>query len=42
MRYGEEYPQGYDLRSLRFLTCAGEPLNPEAFALELRAYLRQR
>ena len=30
MRYGEEYPQGYDLRSLRFLTCAGEPLNPEA------------
>ena len=30
MRYGEEYPRGYDLRSLRFLTCAGEPLNPEA------------
>ena len=30
MRYGEKYPQGYDLRSLRFLTCAGEPLNPEA------------
>ena len=30
MRYGEEYPQKYDLRSLRFLTCAGEPLNPEA------------
>ena len=30
MRYGEEYPQQYDLRSLRFLTCAGEPLNPEA------------
>ena len=30
MRYGETYPQGYDLRSLRFLTCAGEPLNPEA------------
>ena len=30
MRYGEEHPQKYDLRSLRFLTCAGEPLNPEA------------
>ena len=30
MRYGETYPQQYDLRSLRFLTCAGEPLNPEA------------
>ena len=30
MRYGEEYPQQYDLRSLRLLTCAGEPLNPEA------------
>ena len=30
MRYGESYPQRYDLRSLRFLTCAGEPLNPEA------------
>ena len=31
MRYGEEYIKGYDLRSLRFLTCAGEPLNPEAW-----------
>ena len=30
MRYGEEYPLKYDLTSLRFLTCAGEPLNPEA------------
>ena len=30
MRYGESYAQQYDLRSLRFLTCAGEPLNPEA------------
>jgi len=30
MRYGETYPQKYNLRSLRFLTCAGEPLNPEA------------
>ena len=31
MRYGEQYIQGYDLRSLRLLTCAGEPLNPEAW-----------
>jgi acetyl-CoA synthetase len=30
MRYGESYPQQYDLRSLRLFTCAGEPLNPEA------------
>ena len=30
MRYGEEYTKGYNLRSLRLLTCAGEPLNPEA------------
>jgi acetyl-CoA synthetase len=30
MRYGESYPQQHNLRSLRFLTCAGEPLNPEA------------
>ena len=30
MRYGEEHLQQYNLRSLRFLTCAGEPLNPEA------------
>ena len=30
MRYGDEYPKKYDLKSLRFLTCAGEPLNPEA------------
>ena len=30
MRYGEEPAKRYNLRSLRFLTCAGEPLNPEA------------
>ena len=30
MRYGEEPASRYNLRSLRFLTCAGEPLNPEA------------
>ena len=31
MRYGEEYIKGHNLKSLRFLTCAGEPLNPEAW-----------
>ena len=30
IRYGEEYPKKYDLTSLRFLTCAGESLNPQA------------
>ena len=30
MRYGDEPARQYNLRSLRFLTCAGEPLNPEA------------
>jgi acetyl-CoA synthetase len=31
MRFGDALPQKYDLRSLRFLTCAGEPMNPEAW-----------
>jgi acetyl-CoA synthetase len=31
MRYGEQYPQKYDLTSLRVIACAGEPLNPEAW-----------
>jgi acetyl-CoA synthetase len=31
MRYGEKYPAQYDLTSLRFIACAGEPLNPEAW-----------
>lgn len=31
MRYGEDYPAKYDLRSLRVIACAGEPLNPEAW-----------
>ena len=30
MRFGDDLPQKYDLRTLRYLTCAGEPLNPEA------------
>jgi acetyl-CoA synthetase len=31
MRFGAAYPQKYNLKSLRYLTCAGEPLNPEAW-----------
>jgi acetyl-CoA synthetase len=31
MRYGEKYPQQHDIRSLRVIACAGEPLNPEAW-----------
>jgi acetyl-CoA synthetase len=31
MRMGEEWPQKYDLSSLRLLGSVGEPLNPEAF-----------
>jgi acetyl-CoA synthetase len=32
MKFGAEYPAAADLSSLRFLICAGEPLNPEAQA----------
>jgi len=31
MRYGEQYPEKYDLTSLKLIICAGEPLNPEAW-----------
>ena len=31
MRYGEKFPAEHDLTSLRFIACAGEPLNPEAW-----------
>jgi len=31
MRWGDEWPTKYDLRSLRLLSIAGEPLNPEAW-----------
>lgn len=31
MRFGESYPNKYDISSLRVLACAGEPLNPEAW-----------
>ena len=36
MRHGDEPPQRFDLSSLRLLTCAGEPLNPEAMAWAYR------
>jgi acetyl-CoA synthetase len=31
MKFGDEYPNRYDLSSLRLVNCAGEPLNPEAW-----------
>ena len=31
LRYGNEWPQKYDLSSLRVLGCVGEPLNNEAW-----------
>jgi acetyl-CoA synthetase len=31
MRFGDEWPNKHDLSSLRLLSCAGEPLNPEAW-----------
>ena len=31
MKYGEEWPQQYDLTSLRLLGSVGEPINPEAW-----------
>lgn len=31
MKFGADAPARYDMRSLRLLTCAGEPLNPEAW-----------
>jgi acetyl-CoA synthetase len=31
MRWGDEYPQKHDLKSLRLLGTVGEPINPEAW-----------
>jgi acetyl-CoA synthetase len=31
MRWGTEYPQGHNLKSLRLLGSVGEPINPEAW-----------
>jgi len=32
MKWGEEYPQKHDLKSLRLLGTVGEPINPEAWS----------
>ncbi len=31
MRYGDEYPRRYEMKSLRLLGSVGEPINPEAW-----------
>jgi acetyl-CoA synthetase len=31
MKFGPQYVQTHDLKSLRLIVCAGEPLNPEAY-----------
>ncbi|HQU84668.1 MAG TPA: acetate--CoA ligase [Pyrinomonadaceae bacterium] len=31
MRFGEELPNSYNIKSLKVIACAGEPLNPEAW-----------
>ena len=31
MKFGEQYPESHDLKSLQLIVCAGEPLNPEAY-----------
>ncbi len=42
MRVGEEWPERYDLSSLRILGSVGEPLNPEAFEWYYRVIGRNR
>jgi acetyl-CoA synthetase len=42
MRVGEEWPEKYDLRSLRIIGSVGEPLNPEAFEWYYRYIGRNR
>ncbi len=32
MKFGDSYPNEYDLSSLKLVNCAGEPLNPEAWS----------
>lgn len=36
MRHGDDLPKRHDLRSMRLLTCGGEPLNPEALSWAYR------
>ncbi len=42
MKVGEEWPDKYDLRSLRILGSVGEPLNPEAFEWYYRVIGKSR
>ncbi|MFZ5824593.1 MAG: acetate--CoA ligase [Bacillota bacterium] len=42
MRMGPEHPRKYDLSSLKILTCAGEPLNPEAQAWAYEQIMQRR
>ncbi|KUG20592.1 acetyl-coenzyme a synthetase [hydrocarbon metagenome] len=42
MRTGEEWPNRYDLSSLRVLGSVGEPLNPEAFEWYYRVIGKER
>jgi acetyl-CoA synthetase len=42
MKVGEEWPNKYDLRSLRVLGSVGEPLNPEAFEWYYRVIGKER
>jgi len=40
MRHGDALPARYNLSSLRWVTCAGEPLNPEAWDWAYRVLCR--
>ncbi len=42
MKYGEEWPDRYDLSSLRILGSVGEPLNPETFEWYYRVIGKER
>lgn len=42
MKLGEEWPDKYDLSSLRILGSVGEPLNPEAFEWHYRVVGKQK
>jgi len=42
MRFGREHIEKYDRSTLRVLACAGEPLNPEAWAFAQNVILENR
>jgi acetyl-CoA synthetase len=42
MKFGDAYPNKYDLSSLKLVNCAGEPLNPEAWAWFYRVVGKER